>query len=41
MAGTLLGIHARFEGCSLAFSDGTLQITPLASVLPCSHVPVC
>lgn len=41
-AGTLLGVHATFEGCSLAFSDGVLQIPPLASViLLCSHVPVC
>lgn len=38
-----LGIDARFEGCSLAFPDRTLQITPLASVivLLCSQIPGC
>lgn len=41
LAWELLGTDARFEGCSLAFSDGALQAAPLASVvLLCSHMPV-
>lgn len=36
-----LGMDARLEGCFLAFPDGALQVTPLGSVLLCSHIPVC